>query len=52
MTCFRLGMSDIFVDRNRFDDNEQFVCPVCTEYEEDGVHFLRQCPVFHDLQEN
>ena len=50
VTCFRLGVSDIFVHRNRFDNNAQFVCPLCTEYEEDEVHFLLQCPVFHDIR--
>ena len=50
VTCFRLGVSDIFVHRNRFDNNAQFVCPLCTEYEEDEVHFLLQCPVFHDMR--
>ena len=48
VTCFRLRMSDIFVHRNRFDNNAQFVSPLCTEYE-DEVHFLLQCPVFHNI---
>ena len=44
-------MSDIFVHRNRFDNNAQFfICPFCTEYEEDEVHFLLRCPVFHDIR--
>ena len=42
-------MSNIFVHRNRFDNNAQFVCPLRTEYEEDEVHFL-QCPVFNDIR--
>ena len=50
MACFRLGMSDICVQRNRFDNHAQFVCPLCTEYEEDEVHFILQCPVFHDIR--
>ena len=44
-------MSDIFVHRNIFDNHAQFVCPLCTEYEEDEVHFILQCPVFHDIRD-
>ena len=46
----QVGVSDIFVHRNRFDNNAQFVCPLCTEYEEDEVHFLLQYLVFHDIR--
>ena len=29
---------------------ESFVCPLCLEEEEDELHFLLQCPVYHDLR--
>ena len=50
VTCFRLGISDIFVHRNRFVNHAQFVCPLSIEYEDDEVHFILQCPVFHDIR--
>ena len=26
------------------------LCPLCIEEEEDKLHFLFQCPVYHDLR--
>ena len=43
-------MRDICVRRNRYDNNAQFVCPLCTEYEEDEEHSILQCPVFRDIR--
>ena len=46
---FRMGMSNIFTNKCRFLVDESFVCPLCIEEEEDELHFLLQCPVYHDL---
>ena len=48
LVCFRMGMSNIFTNRILVD--ESFVCPLCVEEEEGELHFLLQCPVYHDLR--
>ena len=45
-----MGMSNIFTNKCRFLVDESFVCPHCIDEEEDEVHFLLQCPVYHDLR--
>ena len=47
---FRMGMSNIFTNKCRFLVDESLVCPLCIEEEEDKLHFLLQCPVYHDLR--
>ena len=37
---FRMGVSVILTH----------LCPMCTEHEEDDIHFLLHCPVYHDLR--
>ena len=46
---FRMGMSNIFTNKCRLLVHESFVCALCIEEEEDEIHFLLQCPVYHDL---
>ena len=47
---FRMGMSNIFTDKCRFLVDESFIWPLCIEEEENELHFLLQCPVYHDLR--
>ena len=34
----------------RFDNVESSLCPLCYTEEEDIVHFLARCPVFHEIR--
>ena len=45
-----MGMSNIFTNKCRILVDESFVCSFCIEEEEDELHFLLQCPVYHDLR--
>ena len=45
-----MGMSNIFTDKCRFLVDESFIWPLCIEEEENELHFLLQCPVYHDLR--
>ena len=45
---FRMGVSVILTHKYRFVNDKETVCPMCTEHEEDDIHFLLHCPVYHD----
>ena len=48
---FRLGISDLYVHKNRYNCNSYpTVCPLCMEEDEDENHFLFYCPAFFDLR--
>jgi len=48
---FRLGISDLYVHRNRYNCNpHSTVCPLCMEEDEDENHFLFYCPALFDLR--
>ena len=51
---FRLGCSELSVHEKRYQvdthDND-FVCPLCSEDEEDEKHFLLECPALSDLRD-
>ena len=49
LSRFRMGVSVILTHKYRFVDDKETVCPMCTEHEEDDIHFLLPCPVYHDL---
>ena len=50
LASFRMGMSNIFTSKCGCLVDESFVCPLCIEEDEDKLHFLLQCPVYHDLR--
>ena len=35
----------------RFLQDSDTVCPMCMEEEEDEIHFILHCPVYHDLRQ-
>ena len=47
---FRVGISDIFRHKYRYNNAYTLVCPCCTEADEDEIHVLLQCPVYDDLR--
>ena len=47
---FRMGVSLNMTHKLRFIQASDTVCPMCMEEEEDEIHFILQCPVFHDLR--
>ena len=52
MTRFRLGISDIAVHHYRYKrhtDND-LICPLCKEVQEDELHFVLSCPTLSDLR--
>ena len=36
--------------RLRFVQDSDTVCPMCVGEEEDEIHFILHCPVYHDLR--
>ena len=50
LSRFRMGVSVILTHKYRFVNDKETVCPMCTEHEEDDIHFLLHCPVYHDLR--
>ena len=51
LTRFRFGISDIKVHKLRYCPGEtNLLCPMCTEEDEDEIHFLLHCPVYNDLR--
>ena len=53
MTKFRFGVSDIYVHSNRYKHVTRLanICPLCSEMQEDEVHFMLCCPVLQNLRE-
>ena len=47
----RMGVSLIMTHKQRFIQDSDTVCPMCMEEEEDEIHFILHCPVFHDLRQ-
>ena len=47
---FRMGVSLIMTHKPRFVQDSVTVCPMCMEEEEDEIHFILYCPVYHDLR--
>ena len=47
---FRMGVSLIMTHTIRFVQDSDTVCPMCMEEEEDEIHFIPHCPVYHDLR--
>ena len=47
---FRMGVSLIMTHKLRFVQDSDTVCPMCMEEEEDEIHFILHCPVYHDLR--
>ena len=47
---FRMGVSLIMTHKLRFVQDRDTVCPMCMEEEEDEIHFILHCPVYHDLR--
>lgn len=52
MSRFRMGISELSVYhyRYRFVNQQQMLCPLCNESEEDELHFVFICPFFHNLR--
>ena len=52
LTRFRLGISDIRTHKYRYSNVSEtnLLCPFCIESQENEVHFLLKCPVYHDLR--
>ena len=50
LSRFRMGVSAILTHKYRFVNDKETVCPMCTELEENDIHFLLHCPVYHDLR--
>ena len=51
LTCFRMGISDLFVYTHRYSTTPFMnTCPLCLEEEEDELHFLLYCPATYDLR--
>ena len=44
-----MGVSLIMTHKLRFVQDSDTVCPMCMEEEEDEIHFILHCPVYHDL---
>ena len=44
-----MGVSVILTHKYRFVKDKGTMCPMCTKYEEDDIHFLLQCPFYHDM---
>ncbi|RUM94596.1 MAG: hypothetical protein DSZ28_02380 [Thiothrix sp.] len=52
VTRFRLGISDLYIHKNRYSSTPcTTLCPLCWEEEEDEHHFLFYCPALYDLRE-
>ena len=47
---FRMGVSLIMTQKLRFILDSDTICPICMEEEEDEIHFILHCPVYHDLR--
>ena len=52
LSRFRMGvkLSAFLTHKYRFVNDKETVCPMCTEHEENDIHFLLHCPVYHDLR--
>ena len=47
---FLMGVSLIMTHKLRFIQDNDTVCPMCMEEEEDEIHFILHCHVYHDLR--
>ena len=49
---FRTGFTDLYIHKYRFSNDSQssFICPSCTEEEEDEDQFLIRCPAYEDVR--
>ena len=47
---FRFGTSELYVHRYRYNDSTTYLCPSCTESDEDEIHFLFNCPAYEDIR--
>ena len=49
LSRFRIGVNvkKNLTHKKRFVNDKETVCPMCTEHEEDDIHFLLHCPVYH-----
>ena len=45
-----MGVSLIMTHKLRLVQDSDTVCPMCMEKEEDEIHFILHCPVYHDLR--
>ena len=45
-----MGVSLIMTHKLTFVQDSVTVCPMCMEEEEDEIHFIPHCPVYHDLR--
>ena len=52
MIKFRLGVSDILVHRNYYQNNlnADLSCPLCNAHRDDETHFVLCCPTLEDLR--
>ena len=52
MSRFRMGISELAVHhyRYRFATQQQMMCPLCNESEENELHFVLVCPFYSDLR--
>ena len=46
-----MGVSLIMTHKLKFIQDSHTVCPMCMEEEEDEIHFILHCPVYHDLRQ-
>ena len=53
MTKFRIGVSDIVVHRNRYQNNlnADLSCPLCGAQKDDEIHVVLCCPALEDLRQ-